>query len=112
MPLFVRLNIFFYRLTGGVLGGKLGSSTVLLLTTTGRKTGQPRTTPLRYLRHGSDYMVVASNYGKEKPPAWFYNLQANPTVNIQVMGKHMTVRAEMASDDEHPALYQQFIEAD
>ena len=112
MPLFVRLNIFFYRLTGGILGGNMGGATVLLLTTTGRKTGQQRTTPLRYLRHGSDYMVVASNYGKEKPPAWFYNLQAKPTVTIQVMGKKMTARAEMASDDQQPPLYQQFIDAD
>jgi len=112
MPLFVRLNIFFYRLTGGVLGGKLGSSTVLLLTTTGRKTGEPRTTPLRYLPHNNDYMVVASNYGQPKPPAWFYNLQANPTVTVQVMDKHFTARAEIIPDDQQPPLYQQFINAD
>ncbi len=110
--IFIALNIFFYRLTGGILGGKMGSATVLLLTTTGRKTGQQRTTPLRYLRHDDGYMIVTSNWGQEKPPAWFYNLQANPTVNIQVMGKRMTARAEIAPDAQQPALYQQFINVD
>ncbi len=110
--IFIALNIFFYRLTGGILGGKMGDSTVLLLTTIGRKTGKQRTTPLRYLTHDTGYMIVASNWGMEKPPAWFNNLQANPTVNIQVMGKRMTARAEIASDAQRPALYQQFIAAD
>ncbi len=110
--LFLWLNIHLYRLTNGIIGGHLGSASVLLLTTTGRKTGKPRTTPLRYLRHDNGYMIAASNWGKEKPPAWFFNLQANPTVTFQVMGKHMTARAELASDDQHDALYQQFIAAD
>ena len=110
--LFIRLNIFFYRLTAGILGGHLGSATVLLLTTTGRKTGQARTVPLRYLRHADAYMIAASNWGQEKPPAWFNNLVANPTVTIQVMGKRMTARTEIAPDDQHAALYQQFMDAD
>ena len=110
--LFVRLNIFLYRLTAGILGGNMGGATILLLTTVGRKTGQPRTTPLRYLPHDKGYMVVASNYGQTKPPAWFYNLQANPQVNFQVMNKHLTAHAEIASEAEQPALYQKFIEAD
>ncbi len=110
--LFVQLNIILYRLTGGILGGNMGGATVLLLTTTGRKTGKQRTTPLRYLPHDKGYMIVASNYGKEKPPAWFVNLQANPQVNFQVMDKHMTARAEIASDAQQPALYQKFINAD
>lgn len=110
--IFIALNIFFYRLTGGVLGGKMGTSTVLLLTTTGRKTGKQRTVPLRYLRHDDGYMIVASNWGMEKPPAWYNNLKANPTVNIQVMGKRMTARAEIASDAQRPPLYQEFINAD
>jgi len=110
--IFIWLNIFFYRLTGGVLGGKMADSTVLLLTTTGRKTGKQRTTPLRYLPHDKGYMIVASNWGQEKPPAWLVNLQANPQVNFQVMNKRMTAHAEIASDAERPALYQKFIEAD
>jgi deazaflavin-dependent oxidoreductase (nitroreductase family) len=109
---FVQLNIFFYKLTGGILGGHLGSSTVLLLTTTGRKTGQPRTTPLRFLRHGDDYMIAASNWGQEDPPAWYKNLQANAVAHIQVMNQHFTVYAEDAPADIHDSLYAQFVKAD
>ena len=111
--LFVRSHLALYRLTGGILGGSAGSSThVLLLTTTGRKSGQPRTIPIRYLPHDSGYMIAASNWGKPQPPAWFLNLQANPTVTIQVMNKRMTARAEIASAAERDALYPQFIAAD
>ncbi|MBZ0290167.1 MAG: nitroreductase family deazaflavin-dependent oxidoreductase [Anaerolineae bacterium] len=110
--LFVRLHLFFYKLSGGVLGGRLGTSTVLLLTTTGRKSGQPRATPLRYLRHGDDYMVAASNWGQEDPPAWYKNLQANPVAHIQVMNQHFTVYAEDAPDELHDELYPRFIQAD
>jgi deazaflavin-dependent oxidoreductase (nitroreductase family) len=109
---FLWLNINLYRLTNGIIGGHLGSASVLLLTTTGRKSGKPRTTPLRYLRHNDGYMIAASNWGKENPPAWFYNLQANPTVAFQIMGKHMTAHAEIASNEQHGSLYQQFIDAD
>jgi deazaflavin-dependent oxidoreductase (nitroreductase family) len=110
--LFVKANLFFYKLTGGILGGHLGSSTVLLLTTTGRKSGQPRTTPLRFLRHGDDYMIAASNWGQEDPPAWYKNLQANTRATIQVMNQHFTVRAEDAPPELHAELYARFIQAD
>lgn len=109
---FTRLNVWFYRVTRGLIGGRLGSAAVLLLTTTGRKTSKQRTTPLRYLRHGDAYMIAASNWGQLQPSAWFFNLQANPVAAIQVMGKRMTVRAEAADDTQHDALYQKFIEAD
>jgi F420H(2)-dependent quinone reductase len=110
--MFIQLNISLYRLTNGVLGGQFGSSRVLLLTTTGRKTGKPRTVPLRCLREGEAYLIAASNWGKEQPPAWYYNLQAQPVVNIQVMGQHMVARAEAATPEQYDRLYQRFIEAD
>ena len=91
---FVHFNLFLYKLTNGKLGGRLRESTVLLLTTTGRKTGQPRTTPLRYLRHENVLMVAASNWGEEEHPAWYKNLQDNPIATIQNMDQHFTVRAE------------------
>jgi F420H(2)-dependent quinone reductase len=109
---FVQLHMFLYRLSGGALGGKRGKSRVLLLTTTGRKTGKQRTTPLRYIARGDAYMIAASNWGQPEPPAWFKNMQANPTVQIQVMDKTMTARMEIASAEQHDTLYQQFIEAD
>src|SRR5664279_749464 len=102
--LFVQLHVALYRLTGGILGGNLLVARTLLLTTSGRKSGKARTTPLRYLRQGDDYLIVASNWGKPQPPAWFYNLQANPTVTIQVMGKRMSARAEIAAGAENDAI--------
>jgi F420H(2)-dependent quinone reductase len=110
--LFVQLHMFFYKLSGGALGGKRAKSRVLLLTTTGRKTGKERTTPLRYIQNGDAMMIAASNWGQPEPPAWFKNLQANPTVKLQVMDKHMTASTEIVTDARHAALYQQFIEAD
>ena len=107
--LFIQFHIALYRLTGGILGGSTPSAHVLLLTTTGRKSGQPRTTPLRYLPHGDAYLIVASNWGKPNPPAWYLNLQANPTVNIQVMRKRMTALAETAPTEQQDVLYHQFI---
>ncbi len=85
---------------------------MLLLTTTGRKSGIAHTTPLRYLRDGGDYLIVASNWGNEKPPAWFYNLQANPNVTVEVKGKRLVARAEITGGDQRDALYQRFVAAD
>ena len=67
-----------YRLTGGKVGGKIGKAPVLLLTTTGRKSGQPRTQPLLYTRAGDGYAVIASKGGAPQHPLWYSNLQANP----------------------------------
>ncbi len=110
--LFVQSHRAIYRLTGGVLGANLGDSRTLLLTTTGRKSGQPRTTPLRYIAHGEDYLIAASNWGKPSPPAWFLNLQAKPLVTIQVMNRRMTAQAQVAPDEQQGDFYQQFIAAD
>ena len=104
--------MFLYRLTNGIIGGRFPGATILLLTTIGRKSGQPRTTPLRYLRQGEDYMIVASNWGQGKFPAWFYNIQANPAVTMQVMSKRLSAQAEVAPQQQQAALYRQFIEAD
>ncbi len=106
--LMIQLNVALYRVSRGLIGGQI----MLLLTTTGRKSGIARTTPLRYLRDGDDYLIVASNWGGEKPPAWFYNLQANPNVSIEFKGKHFAARAEITSGDERDTLYQKFVAAD
>jgi deazaflavin-dependent oxidoreductase (nitroreductase family) len=110
--LFITLHIALYRLTGGIIGASSPSARVLLLTTTGRKSGQPRTTPLRYLPHGDAYLIIASNWGKPNPPAWYLNLQANPQVSIQVMRMHMTALAETAPADQQDSFYAQFIAVD
>ena len=72
-----------YRETNGEEGHDWAGTTVLLLTTTGRRSSAKRITPLIYQRHGDDFLVVASN-GGGAPPGWFLNLQADPTVTVQV----------------------------
>src|SRR6266540_2171491 len=73
-----------YRLTGGKVGGKIGKAPVLLLTTTGRKSGRPRTTPLGYAPAGDGYAVSASKGGRPQHPLWYLNLQATPRAEVTV----------------------------
>jgi deazaflavin-dependent oxidoreductase (nitroreductase family) len=78
--LFGRLHTKLYKRLGGRFVGSVGlGRKVLLLTTTGRKSGKQRTTPLVYMPHGNDFIVYPSNGGKESPPAWWLNLQTTPT---------------------------------
>lgn len=99
-----------YRETDGELGHdwREGSS-VLLLTTKGRRTGEPRTTPLIYGRHGDDYVIVASKGGSDAPPAWFVNLSEQPEVEVQVMADRFRARARTANGDEKPALWKEMV---
>lgn len=92
--LMVRFHIFFYKLTGGAIGHKAGTTQMLLLTTTGRKSGQKRTLPLMYVETDQGYALIASFAGSDKHPAWYLNLDANPHVEIQVKSKKMAARAE------------------
>ena len=72
------LNIPLYRLSGGRIGGRISKAPVLLLTTTGRKSGVQRTAPVVYLAEGEDLIVIGSNAGHSRTPAWSLNLKANP----------------------------------
>ena len=81
-------------------------ASVLLLTTIGRRSGRPYTTPLIYQQHGESYLVVASNGGSDSPPDWYVNLTANPQVEMQVWGERFRARARTAGPDEKPALWQ------
>lgn len=81
-------------------------ATVLILTTTGRRSGQRRSTPLIYGRHGDLYLVVASRGGAKEPPDWYLNLQANPEVNVQVKADRFAARARTATLEEKPALWE------
>ncbi|TLY15703.1 MAG: nitroreductase family deazaflavin-dependent oxidoreductase [Thaumarchaeota archaeon] len=67
---FTTLHVFLYRLTGGSIGGRFRGAPVLLLTTTGRKTGKQRTTPLLYLADETNLAIVASNGGRDRAPSW------------------------------------------
>jgi deazaflavin-dependent oxidoreductase (nitroreductase family) len=80
-------------------------SKALLLTTKGRRSGDPRTSPLIYGRHGDDYLVVASKGGAPESPAWYFNLEAEPEVEVQVKGDRFKARARTATSDERPELW-------
>jgi len=97
-----------YRETDGEYGHdwRSGSST-LLLTTTGSRSGEPRTAPLIYGRSGDDYLVVASDGGADAPPSWYVNLRANPEVDVQVLGDRFRARARDATAAERPAMWRE-----
>ena len=82
---------------------------VLLLTTVGRKSGQERSSPLGYIKDGDAYVIIASNAGLDKHPAWYYNLSANPQVKIQVRDKVLQVKAETATGDYRQRLWEQLL---
>jgi deazaflavin-dependent oxidoreductase (nitroreductase family) len=94
-----------YIETDGRDGHDWEGVTTLLLTTTGRRSGQPRTTPLIYGRAGDKYLIVASRGGAPKHPSWYENLVANPVVQVQVMADRFKARARTATPAEKPALW-------
>jgi deazaflavin-dependent oxidoreductase (nitroreductase family) len=105
-----KLNAPVYRLTGGRVGGKLGKAPILLLTTTGRKSGQPRTAPVLYLADGDRFVVINTNAGNAKTPAWSLNLRANPEAEIETENKQVKVRARLAEGEERADLWRRHME--
>jgi deazaflavin-dependent oxidoreductase (nitroreductase family) len=112
-----RANTWIYRVTGGRLGGKWRFMAgfkkpvpVLLLTTTGRRSGKERTVPLLYLRDGVDIVVVASTGGLPDHPAWYHNLSADPEVSVQVGSDVSRRRGHTATDDERDRLWPRLVE--
>lgn len=95
-----------YRDSNGEVGYDWNGAPTLLLTTTGRKSGEPRTAPLIFGRDGDDYLIVASVGGSPKHPGWYFNLQDDPHAVIQVKADVMKVTARDATDDEKPRLWQ------
>jgi len=100
-----KLNVPIYRATRGKLMNKVGRAPVMLLTTTGRKSGQERTAPVLYLREGERLVVIGSNAGNAKPPAWALNLHASPNAGAQVGGRRWRVRARLAEGPERADLW-------
>ena len=106
MPLFGQEHVARYRETAGEEGHDWQGTKALLLTTTGRRSGEPRELPLIYGRHGDDYLVVASKGGAPEHPAWYLNLQANPEVEVQVAADRFPARARTATADERAELWE------
>ncbi len=94
-----------YMESGGRKGHIWRGYPTLLLTTTGRRTGQARITPLIYGQDGERLIVVASNAGRDHHPAWYLNLQASSIVQVQVGPRHLVARARRATPDEKPRLW-------
>ena len=92
---------------GQILRGPFAGRTLLLLTTTGAKSGRPLTKPLGFSRDGERYVVIASNGGGSTHPAWYHNLVANPRVTIEVGEDRFEARATVAEGDERARLYDQ-----
>jgi deazaflavin-dependent oxidoreductase (nitroreductase family) len=101
-----------YQATDGADGYDWrNGTTILLLTTNGRRTGESRTSPLIFRPYGDDYLVVASAGGADRPPAWYLNLQSDPTVRVQVKGDRFVARARTATAKEKPDMWRTMTEA-
>ncbi|MFT3927090.1 MAG: nitroreductase family deazaflavin-dependent oxidoreductase [Myxococcales bacterium] len=94
------LNTKLFRATKGKLGGSMQGAPILLLTTTGRKSGQARTTPLLYLRDGERYVIVASKGGFPSHPAWYLNLSDQPRVEVELGAEKLPMLARTANEQE------------
>jgi deazaflavin-dependent oxidoreductase (nitroreductase family) len=97
---FARAHIAVYESTNGRLGAKLLWFPAALLTTTGRKSGQPRTTPTLYMRDGDRVILPASFGGRDSDPLWYRNLKEHPEVRVQIRDEHLDLVARDATDEE------------
>lgn len=111
-----QVNTAVYRWTGGLLGStwRVGSAfpwgiPVLLLTTIGRKSGQPRTLPLIFIEEGDHIIIVASKGGLPSEPLWYKNLVANPECDVQIKRRKFKAKARTASPEEREALWPKLV---
>jgi F420H(2)-dependent quinone reductase len=100
-----KTHLLIHRLSRGRLLGRVAGMPVLLLTTTGRRSGKPRTTPLTFFRDGANLVVIASNGGADQPPDWSLNLQQNPRAVVEMGTDELTVEARTASPEERERLW-------
>jgi len=105
-----RFNTWAYKVSGGKLGGSfLQGAPVALLTTIGRKTGQPRVSPLLFLRDGDRVVLVASQGGRANNPMWYLNLKANPKVSVQIKKQVLALTARDATEAERAQYWPQLV---
>jgi deazaflavin-dependent oxidoreductase (nitroreductase family) len=105
VPLFGKEHVRRYQETDGEEGHDWQGTSTLLLTTTGRRSGEEHTTPLIYQPDGDRYVIVASMGGADRHPAWYLNLTDNPEVGVQVKGDRFRARASTAGPDERERLW-------
>jgi len=107
--LFGQQHVDRYRATDGEEGHEWEGTQTLLLTTTGRRSGEERTTPLIYAPYGDAYTVIASKGGSDEAPAWYLNLDDDPEVEVQVKGDRFRARARTAGPDEKPEIWRTMV---
>ncbi len=100
-----KTHLLVQRLSSGRLLSRVAGMPVLLLTTTGRRSGKPRTTPLTFFRDGANLVVIASNGGADRPPDWSLNLEQNPRAVVKIGAEERTVQARTASTEERQRLW-------
>jgi deazaflavin-dependent oxidoreductase (nitroreductase family) len=106
-----RANTWLYKKTDGKVGGKfLQGAPVALLTTIGRKTGEPRVSPLLFLREGTRVVLVASKGGSATHPMWYLNLKANPKVSVQIKDEMLHLSARDATEEERARYWPKLVE--
>jgi deazaflavin-dependent oxidoreductase (nitroreductase family) len=101
---FNRKLIEEWRANDGKLSGRMATSQLILLTTTGAKSGQPRTAVMGYVRHGDRLLAIASDNGAPQHPDWYFNLLATPTATVELGSEMFDVRARTAAPDEREEL--------
>jgi deazaflavin-dependent oxidoreductase (nitroreductase family) len=108
---FMRTAVWLYRRSGGRIGGRVRGASVLLLTTTGRRSGRPWTVPVMYQGEGDGWVVIASNGGSDRHPAWWLNLRARPEGTVQVGAETFPVAATRVSGAERERLWRKMADA-
>ena len=108
LRVFSRAHITLYRWTGGIIGERIFGTRVLLLMTTGRKTGQPRTKPVAYLTDGDALVIIAGAAGAAKHPNWWLNLQSHPEALVQVGRRRLRMSATRALPEHQRRLWTRY----
>jgi len=105
MRAFIGAHKTLYSLTDGRVGGRMGAQRILLLTTTGRRSGAKRTVPLVFFEDGERLVLIASKGGAPDDPLWWENLKKNPEALVQIGGEKRRMRARIASGEERARLW-------
>lgn len=102
---FMKINTTILRISRGKIGSKLGKQTVLILRTVGRKSGQERAIPIAYFDYEDRFLIVASNWGKDRQADWYLNLKHEPHARLEINGKTLSVVAHEAQGEEYDRLW-------
>lgn len=105
------LHTLLFRATRGLIGSRLANNDMLLLTTTGRQSGNEHTIPLIYLNDGDDFIVIASYGGRPSDPDWYCNLISDPSAKVSVGGDEVSVAASTMGDEERSVWWPRIVDA-